>query len=202
MTIGISLGGKVDFDLGKITKEYNINTWIAVDGGYNHLIKAEITPEIIIGDMDSISVLPDNIPTLKYNPIKDFTDFDLAIKYVQEKYKSSQLIVVGVNDDDRLEHFIANLKLMNDNMTFITKFNVIKQYSTGFTIDLDTGEQFSIFAKTSLSKLNILNAKWELENYNLDINDALTISNESIGKPIEINFATGVAQVYTKNKLS
>lgn len=198
MTIGISLGGKVDFDLNKLTQEYEINTWIGVDGGSNHLLKQEITPEIIIGDMDSISVLPDNIPTVKYNPIKDFTDFDLSIKYVQEKYKDSQIIVVGVNDDDRLEHFIANLKLMNNNMTFITKYNVIKQYSTGFTLDIDKEEQFSIFAKKPVKSLNIVNAKWELEDYDLGTNDALTISNESIGKPVEISFSSGVVQVYTR----
>lgn len=195
--VGICLAGKVEIDLNLITNQFQISSWIAVDGGYNHLQTANIEPEITIGDMDSIEAVPK--AKIQFPSEKDETDYELAINYINDKYPKVEIIVCGVYDDYRLEHFISNLKMMQTNMTYVTKHNIIKQFEAGeYEITPTTGG-FSLFAKENVENLNINNAKYELDNYYLSINDNLTISNEFIDKNLKISFDTGIIQMYLTN---
>lgn len=55
---------------------------IACDKGYEHAIKLGITPDIIIGDLDSITVrVPEGIETIVLPTAKDDTDTSYAVKY-------------------------------------------------------------------------------------------------------------------------
>ncbi len=198
-TIGICIAGKVDFDLNLISSKFNIEAWIAVDGGYNHLYKQEIKPKILIGDMDSINYEFDE--SIKFPTEKDETDFELAINYVNKNYHNTRIIVCGVYDDERLEHFISNLKLMTDQMIFVTKHNLIYQYSHGeYKIQAQDGG-FSLFAKEVVQDLTIKNAKYELDNYHLEVNNSLTISNEFTSQYATVSFSSGTIQLFLKNNL-
>ncbi len=198
-TIGLMLAGELDYDLTPVIEHFKITEWVAVDGGYDHLIANRITPKIVIGDFDSTNNSFTNV--LKYNPIKDDTDFALAIDYIEKEYNNHQIIVCAPHANVRLEHFIANLKLMTSNMTFVLKSNLILQLNAGtHTIEPD-GNSFSLFAKTTVTNLSIKNAKWELTDYVLDVNDPLTISNEFIDKNMEISFDSGIIQLYLENNI-
>ncbi len=198
-TIGICLAGKVDFDLNLIARHYKIKTWVAVDGGYDHLKKHQCNIEVVIGDMDSIDTEIQS--EYVYPSEKDETDFELAIDYVNKTYRDTQIIVCGVYDDYRLEHFISNLKLMSDNMIYLTKHNLITQCSTGHQLLNQQTGGFSFFAKKDVDCLWIKNAKYELNNYHLKTTDNLTISNEFVDGPAEITFKTGVIQIFRTNEL-
>ncbi len=198
-TIGLMLAGELDYELEPIIDHFQIEEWIAVDGGYDHLKHNGITPEIIIGDFDSTSSTFSN--ELRYNPIKDDTDFALAIAYVEQNYNHPQIIVCAPHANVRIEHFIANLKLMTNNMTFVLKSNLIQQLAAGKHTVEPQGELFSLFAKNTVTNLTIKAAKWELTNYLLDVNDPLTISNEFIGKKVEISFDSGIIQLYLENNI-
>ncbi len=199
MAVAIILAGDVDFQLHPFIKPFQISTWIAVDGGYNHLYEQQIDPEIIIGDLDSVKYPFEN--SLVFPREKDDPDFGLAIKYVQKNYPEEEIIVFGVIADERIEHFISNLKLMRDNMTFILQKNIIKQFSPGTYKVEKNGKYFSLFAKENIENLSIKNAKWELVNFDLDINNPLTISNEFINDYVELSFDTGVMQLYLENNI-
>ncbi len=64
---------------------------LAVDGGANHCVKFGITPDILLGDLDSID--PDilatyekkNITIYRHPPRKDATDLELALGLAKEK---------------------------------------------------------------------------------------------------------------------
>lgn len=197
-SIGIMLAGDLEFPLDPIIDHFQITNWIAVDGGYDHLYNNEIIPEIVIGDFDSTT---QNFPNeLRYNPIKDDTDFALAIDYVERNYHNvEQIIVCGVIADQRIEHFIANLKLMTDKMIYVLKNNLIYQYPAGNYKLKPVSKQFSLFAKENVPDLTIKNAKWELNNYNLTTTDPLTISNEFLDDELEISFSSGIIQFYINN---
>ena len=52
---------------------------IAADGGYDRLLSMGITPDLLIGDLDSISAdVPSGIKLLKHEVEKDETDMHLA----------------------------------------------------------------------------------------------------------------------------
>ena len=58
---------------------------ICADGGYNHAKNMNIKPDILIGDMDSVTDFMHDVEVLKYPTDKDFTDGELCIKYAKEK---------------------------------------------------------------------------------------------------------------------
>jgi len=89
---------------------------IAVDGGAKHILKLGLTPQIIIGDFDSISpsLLEQSrlSPTIliKYPTKKDKTDFELAIDLCMDR-KFQEIIIFGILGD-RIDHMLANIFLL------------------------------------------------------------------------------------------
>ena len=55
---------------------------LAADGGYRHCQTAGITPDLLLGDFDSLeSERPNDLPTHTFPVEKDDTDTMLAIRY-------------------------------------------------------------------------------------------------------------------------
>ena len=60
---------------------------IGVDGGTNHIVSLGLTPDVVLGDLDSISpetlriVQDKRIRTLRHPADKDQTDLELAIEF-------------------------------------------------------------------------------------------------------------------------
>ncbi|MBX2977445.1 MAG: thiamine diphosphokinase [Ignavibacteriaceae bacterium] len=83
------------------------------DGGANSLVKMGIIPDIVIGDMDSISIQNIKLLSKKSELIKiprqSDTDTEKSIKYLIKK-KFDEVIIVG-SDGDRLDHLLANISL-------------------------------------------------------------------------------------------
>ncbi|NPD13755.1 thiamine diphosphokinase [Xinfangfangia sp. D13-10-4-6] len=80
---------------------------IAADGGANRLFAAGITPEAVIGDLDSIlpetrAALPPG--SLHHIPEQDSTDFDKALRSVRAEF----ILAVGFTGA-RLDHGLAVL---------------------------------------------------------------------------------------------
>ena len=70
---------------------------ICTDGGYDIASRSGIIPDLIMGDFDSVtSPLPGNIRTIEFNPEKDFTDLDLALKFSAENDFSDVIIAGGI----------------------------------------------------------------------------------------------------------
>jgi len=85
---------------------------IAADGGYNHLLAQAITPDLLIGDMDSITgALPEGIPCIKASAEKDDTDLVLAF---EEGYRRGcrHFVLAGASSNERMDHSMANLQLL------------------------------------------------------------------------------------------
>ena len=177
--VGICLAGNVDFDLNKFSKDNNITKWIAADGGYDTLISYNITPDLLIGDLDSIKDVNSTIETIKTNVMKDNTDGKDALEYVKASFNYDTIYLVGIIASERLEHFWANIKMIEDNVIGHTKYNIIYTLKPGVhTIKNDQYDYISFFAKRDISSLTIKDSLYEIENYKLDVNNTVGISNE------------------------
>ena len=85
---------------------------LAADGGLDHLAALGKTPDAVIGDMDSIGALPDNLPSVRYPVRKDYTDSYLAYQYGRQKGYTKFVIFGGTGG--REDHTFANYCLLID----------------------------------------------------------------------------------------
>ncbi len=89
---------------------------IGVDGGTNHIFRAGLTPNIVVGDMDSIepqfwaSLKEQEIPTILHPVDKDQSDLELAIELSLSLNPSE--IVFAAATGGRIDHFLVNLMLI------------------------------------------------------------------------------------------
>ena len=83
---------------------------LAADRGYRHCQTAGITPDLLLGDFDSLgSQRPDNIPTHTFPVEKDDTDTMLALREGLRR-GCDTFYLYGATGGARLDHTLANLQ--------------------------------------------------------------------------------------------
>lgn len=182
---------------------------IAADAGYHHLAHIGISPDILLGDFDTIGSLPENELTIRFPAEKDYTDTELAImEGIRRGYK--MFVICGALGGKRLEHTIANIALsasygqrgyevmLTDGNYYITSLHNSKvefsKEENGFI------SVFPFFGEAKGVSINGL--KYPLENSTLDSsNPTLCVSNEFCGKRAEISVTDGtVIIIWQKSK--
>jgi len=90
--------------------------FIAADGGLQHIRTMNLKPDLLVGDLDSVSPADLNwlqahrVEILKYPPDKNFTDLELAIREALKRGFSEILIAGGLGG--RFDQTLANLYLL------------------------------------------------------------------------------------------
>jgi thiamine pyrophosphokinase len=90
---------------------------IAADGGARHLLAVGRLPDVLIGDLDSIS--PEERRRLEAAPTKfvthdrakEETDLELALQYAAHHYPQAAILVFGTQGG-RLDQAVANVMLL------------------------------------------------------------------------------------------
>jgi thiamine pyrophosphokinase len=91
---------------------------VCADGGTRHALDLGLTPQAIIGDLDSLTeaerahVAGADVILRQYPHDKDETDLELALGYCLEQNPSSVLIVGALGR--RLDHTLGNVALLTD----------------------------------------------------------------------------------------
>jgi thiamine pyrophosphokinase len=117
---------------------------IAADGGANHLMKMDILPEVVIGDLDSVDedtlfeLTTAEVKIEQFSEDKDETDIELALRYAVELQPSGILIVGALGG--RLDHTLANLSILTDPSL------------AGIDVRLDDGVEEAFFCQASAVK--------------------------------------------------
>lgn len=91
------------------------DTIVCVDGGLKHIDALALIPDIVIGDMDSIShqrlaELGDLVPQIQHPSEKDETDLELALQWASDS-AYEKVLLAGISGG-RLDHTLANIHLM------------------------------------------------------------------------------------------
>ncbi|MCD8021752.1 MAG: thiamine diphosphokinase [Lachnospiraceae bacterium] len=82
---------------------------IAADGGYRYLQKLGVEPDILMGDFDSLEIVPEHRHLIRHSPIKDDTDMALAVAWAEKAGYETFFLYGGLGG--RLDHSLANLLL-------------------------------------------------------------------------------------------
>jgi thiamine pyrophosphokinase len=89
---------------------------VAADGGARHVLSIGAQPDVLIGDLDSVSkglladLVSDEVEIVQFPEDKDETDLELALAYALERHPDSILVVAALGD--RLDQTLANLMLL------------------------------------------------------------------------------------------
>ena len=183
-------------------KEYDFI--IAADSGYDHLNSIGVSPDVLIGDMDSINNIPDDIQCYKFPVKKDLTDFSICLEYCLNN-NIKNLDVYGAWGN-RVDHSLAaifamleyskkglSIRLINESSQFIIVSDTIEipknnGYVSVFSLD---GTAYGVTLK---------NFEYPLQDFTLDCCSPLGVSNRIIADFGEISVDKGYLLVIIQNQ--
>ena len=170
---------------------------IAADGGYKYLESAGITPDMVVGDIDTLKYVPDHPNIVELNPVKDVTDTWQAVTIGFEKgYR--EFCFYGCMGG-RIEHTVANIQMLS-HIAEIGGSGYLYDDRNVLTVIKDSGVELekrdagfiSVFSLSDLSTgVTIKGLKYEIENAELDNRFPLGVSNEFIGQESRISVDNG-----------
>ncbi len=180
-----------------IDKGYS--TIICADGGANSARRISITPDFIVGDLDSVSETTLNYfkgkaKIIQYTRQND-TDVEKSIKYAIRK-KLKEVILLGVTGD-RLDHTICNLGIV---LKFFHRIKISLMSEKSFLVPTNKtvclkskiGETISIYAFDTKTKISSTGLKYKLKNTALPFGVRESTSNTAIQNEIKITPVNGI----------
>lgn len=170
---------------------------IAADGGLKYLELAGISPDIALGDFDSLGYRPDMPDVIYHPPEKDDTDTMLAVREGFARGYDIFIIYAGLGG--RLDHTIANMQTLafiaeNGGIGYLIGGNSVSSVIKNSSISFSAEERgmISVFAfGQNASGVSISGLKYELDNAQLTPALPIGTSNEFTGKPAEIEVKHG-----------
>ena len=198
-------GGNIEYDfaLGFLKKE-SCDYLLAVDKGMEFTFKAGLVPDEILGDFDSVNpevgqyYKEQRILLSQYNPVKDYTDMELALRTAIER-GSTEIMVLGATGT-RIDHVlgsISNLSIPLENHVeccLLDSHNRIRMTDHNLVIKKEKqyGKYVSLLAfGGEVKNLELKGFCYEVEGFTLRPDTSRGISNE-IAKPLaEIRFDSG-----------
>lgn len=173
-------------------KKYN--EIYCTDGAYNFLNKIGVTPNLIIGDFDSIEKLPLDIPNI-YTPDQNFTDFEKAIKIIIKKGFTGVDVFAanGLEQDHFLGNMTTALKYKEDiKIVFFDDKQTYFFIEKLFKIDNVLGKKISLFPFPKAKNVYSKGLKYALDGMSLNMmKNIIGTRNIAIKKNVSINFSKG-----------
>lgn len=177
------------------------NLIIAVDAGYQRLTELEITPDLVVGDFDSLGFVPDHPNTETHPSVKDDTDTMLAAEKGIEAGCDRFLIYGGTGG--RIAHTFGNIQILSflaskNKLGFIIDkdYTVTAARNCTLRFDENASGYISVLPWGSEScTVTLRGLKYELECAPLPCDRPLGISNEFTGKAAEITVHDGTAVI-------
>ena len=166
---------------------------VAADGGADNCIKLGISPDYVVGDLDSISDKAKE--KFKKNTIHDkdqnTTDLEKAIN-LAKKFKCKNLTIIGAIGS-RMDHTISNIMAL-----FKTKnpSKIIDESNEIFAVEKETeirgkkGDIVSIIPVSRVEGLACHGLKWNVKNKNVDAGWTGT-SNIMTGSKANVKLKSG-----------
>lgn len=186
--------------LNKPRKTINI---IACDGASDFLLKEKITPDVVIGDMDSASAVTIRTLTAAGVPVikqasQDKNDLEKALDYaLSEKY--TEINVIGFTGK-RYDHSLNNLSILlryskkTELRIYDDKF---RYYFVRDKIELtcSIGAVISLIPMPKAAGIKTIGLKYPLNNEALKMGKREGALNEAVSETVSIKLKKGVLLV-------
>lgn len=169
---------------------------ICADSGYDRAKMFGISPDIIIGDMDSIKETPSVENRIVYPARKDFTDSELVLSYALE-HGYDEILMFGMIGT-RMDHSLANITLLKQakavKAVIIDENNEIYFAENEFTLSGNIGDTVSIVPfEGDISGVTTKGLDYPLDNDTVKCGTTLGVSNVMTDKVCTITIKNGSA---------
>ncbi len=204
---GILVGSGQNISLEKLKNEaLDTDYLIAIDGGMDHIVRAGLRPNIILGDLDSVSeagldyLKKEKLEKISYPKEKDYTDMEIGIFYLADK-KVDEIVIFG-GTGTRLDHSLGNIFLLNiiDEMGIEARIedsnNTIMLVDSYKRLEKRPGYISVLPINEAGIKLSLKGFKYPLDHYEIAFGKTIGISNEIVDSYGEIIVHRGRALVF------
>ena len=169
---------------------------IAADGGLRHVERVGITPDVILGDFDSLGYTPDCAQVFPVE--KDDTDAMLAVRLGLDR-GFREVILYGSLDGPRLDHTVANfqtLQFLADRGArgcLVGKMSIVTVLKNGkISFPARFWGNFSAFCMgADAQNVTMQGLYYPLENGKLTSGFPLGVSNHFTGKTATVSVQNG-----------
>ena len=178
--------GGGDFHISLLRVEKN-DFVIAADFGFHPLQKANITPDLYIGDGDSLGFQPQGVEAVFLPTVKDDTDMIAAVKEgLHRGYR--RFCLYGALGGKRFSHSLANLQtllFLSENgaegeiIDQNCRISLLEEKSYRFSF---SDGYFSLFTAESEAEISIKGALFPLSHAVLTPRFPLGVSNQGKGE--------------------
>ncbi len=176
-------------------------TLVCCDGAIEHLEARSITPNVLVGDLDSIS---DHLKSkysqiLHHDPDQYSNDLTKAVKWC-ELHGIKEIAILGATGK-REDHTIGNIGLLINyarlgiEVEIVSDTGILKPLMKSTKIDSYKGQQVSVFSTNNNTIVYTKNLKYPIVNQTIPEWWMGTL-NESLGDWFELVFAPGPVIVY------
>jgi len=181
---------------------------IAADGGYTSLISRGVTPDLVVGDFDSLEEIPDHPNIVRSPAEKDDTDMMLAVKHGLERGYNTFTINGGLGG--RLDQTLANIQILaylaeNDAFGTLLGLDVciiaIKGGEVELSVDTARGKSISVFSHNEKAEgVTLKGLRYPLDNATITNTYPIGVSNEFADEDVVISVDNGTLIVMWETK--
>jgi thiamine pyrophosphokinase len=178
---------------------------IAADSGLRHAAPLGVTPQLIVGDFDSVSEedlarYPET-PRDVHPPEKDALDLELALEHARAQGASSVTIIGGLGGrlDQTLAALLIAARLQSEGLTVSLHSGASTVYflaaGSGLDLALPANTLFSVLSLSSQATLSLKNARYPLNEGRLDFGTGLGVSNRVLKPPLRLYLTSGLVAI-------
>lgn len=172
---------------------------ICADSGYDHACRMNITPDIVVGDMDSIKskIRIDHVKV--YPAKKEFTDTEIAVNVAIE-HGCDEILILGAIGT-RMDHSFSNILLIKRlyesgiNAMIADEHNEILVTGESIGVTGEAGDLISIIPISDCEGVSTWNLEFPLNNEPLYLGSSRGVSNVMLGTTAKIEIKSGFALI-------
>jgi thiamine pyrophosphokinase len=197
---GVLIVGNGDSPSGSVLDFFvsKSSTIIALDGAAVTLQKRQITPDVIIGDMDGLTseqldVFHSQGIEIICDSTQDTSDISKGLSWSKEHHPGRQIDVVGISGgrlDHQLAAFSALFECQSDARLHIDDWMAVRVTKIPIRYSTAKGKNISLIPFGEVSGVILSGCKYPLSNENLS-SGTKGIHNEALGQEITISCQQG-----------
>jgi thiamine pyrophosphokinase len=194
------------------SNEYSLiepdDTIICADGGTQHALSLGLTPDVLVGDMDSLpeAVQADleakGVELIRHPIKKDQTDLELAFEVAIARGATEILLLTAIGG--RLDQQLANVLLLTRPEWQSVRLSLAEGQQRAWllrgpdelTLSGQPGDTLSIVPlSATMEGLDIENAEWPLQEASVPLGSTLTISNTFLSNQVRVRVKAGLGLI-------